>query len=246
MRPRLAVGPIIVALLALALAGCDRATDTTGDGVSDSSTSPTETPADVTDLTGVPDGTILTPAAYALSAYDSATAPRFVIDVPAGYEGYRGLFVLSVEKISNGDDAFGIAYWSPTGVYPDACTGHGLAPALGGTARAVARDLAAQTSVHTTRPRPTSIDGRTGWYVEMTVPRHAELSGCDAEDLDYFQARPQGARHTNTSGMVDRMWVLDAGGEVVVIDSAFAPQASAEHIEESRRMVEHGHFIPAR
>jgi hypothetical protein len=162
--------------------------------------------------------------------------------VPAGYEPFGRSAVLSRLKASNGDDRYGVGYWAPSGVYADACSGQGPSPDPGPTAKDVASALSTQQGPHTTQPKPVTVDGHQGWYVELSVPTDSDLSNCDAEDLDYFTAGG-GARHTNTPGAVDRLYVVDVSSEVVVIDSGYTPQASAAQIEESLRMVEGGRFV---
>ncbi|CAN5493959.1 hypothetical protein BH10ACT10_BH10ACT10_15970 [soil metagenome] len=89
------------------------------------------------------------------------------------------------------------------------------------------------------------MDGHQGWYLELSLPKNANLSSCDASDLDYFTAGTDGARHTNTAGAVDRLYVLDANDDVIIIDTGYTPQASPAQIEETRRMVEDGRFVDA-
>lgn len=88
------------------------------------------------------------------------------------------------------------------------------------------------------------MDGHQGWYLELSVPATSDLSRCDVQDLDYFTAGG-GSRHTNIPGDVDRLYVVDVSGEVVIIDAGYTPQASAVQIEESQRMVESGRFVKA-
>ena len=71
------------------------------------------------------------------------------------------------------------------------------------------------------------MDGHQGWYLELSVPATSDLSRCDAQDLDYFTAGG-GSRHTNTAGGVDRLYVVDVSGEVVIIDAGYTPQAPAD------------------
>ena len=198
------------------------------------------------DVGDAPEHTELTPGVYALTAYDSATAPLFVLNVPEGFERFGRLAVLSRLKAPNGDDRYGVGYWAPNGVYANACTGHGPAPDAGPTAKVVAAALSAQSGPRTTRPVPVTVDGQHGWYLDLTVPPRADLTPCDAGDLDYFTAGTDGARHTNTHGAVDRLYVIDVGGEVVVIDTGYTPQASAAQIKELRAMVKNGRFVQAR
>lgn len=235
--------PTLALLCLVTVTACDSGDDSPGTGMPTSSTSSTTSVAEYTNLSDAPEHTELTPDAYALTAYGSATAPLFVLDVPAGYERFGLLAVLSRQKAPNGDDAYGVAYWAPSGVYSDACTGHGSAPSPGSTAKEVALALFSQRGPRTTRPRPVTLDGHRGWYLELSLPKNTDLSRCDAADLDYFTAGTDGARHTNTVDAVDRLYVLDASDNAVIIDTGYTPQASAAQIEESRRMVEDGRFV---
>lgn len=237
--------PALALLCLVTGTACDDGHASPGTGEPTSSTSSTTSVGGYTALGDAPEHTELRPDAYALIAYGSTTAPLFVLDVPAGYERFGLLGVLSRQKAPNGDDAFGVGYWAPSGVYPDACTGHGFAQSPGSTAKAVALALSSQQGPRPTRPRPVILDGHQGWYLELSLPKTTDLSRCDAADLDYFTARTDGARHTNTVGAVDRLYVLDANDDVVIIDTGYTPQASAAQIEESRRMVEDGRFVDA-
>lgn len=227
------------------------ATACAGGDDSTSAGEPTSSPSSVAAthyiyLGDAPEHAELTPGAYALAAYDSPTTPLFVLDVPNGYERFELLAVLSRLKAPNGDDRYAVGYWAPRGVYANACTGQGPAPDPGPTAKAVAAALSAQRGPHTTRPKPVTVDGHPGWYLELSVPPHADLSGCDAGDLDYFTAGTEGTRHTNTPGAVDRLYVVDVSGDVVIIDTGYTPQASAAQIDELHRMVQNGRFMEAR
>lgn len=237
--------PTLALLCLVTVTACENGDDPPGAGEPTSSTSATTSVAGYTDLGDAPEHTELTPDAYALTAHGSTTAPLFVLDVPAGYERFGLLAVLSRQKAPNGDDAYGVGYWAPSGVYSDACTGHGTAQSPGSTAKEVALALFSQHGPRTTRPRPVTLGGHQGWYLELSLPKSTDLSRCDAADLDYFTAGTDGARHTSTVGAVDRLYVLDDGDDVVIIDTGYTPQASAVQIEESRRMVEDGRFVDA-
>lgn len=237
--------PTLVLLCLVTVTACNSGDDSPGAGGPTPSTSSTTSVAEYTDLSDAPEHTELTPDAYALTAYGSVTAPLFVLDVPAGYERFGLLAVLSRQKAPNGDDAYGVAYWAPSGVYSDACTGRGSAPSPGSTAKDVATALFNQHGPRTTRPRPATIDGHQGWYLELSLPKNTNLSRCDASDLDYFTAGTDGARHTKTAGAVDRLFVLDANDDVIIIDTGYTPKASPAQIEETRRMVEDGRFVDA-
>lgn len=234
--------PTLVLLTLVTVTGCASNDDSTS--ANEPTASPSAAAGDYTYLGDAPENVELSPGAYALTAYDSPTAPLFVLDVPSGYERFELLAVLSRLKAPNGDDKYAVGYWAPSGVYADACSGQGGAPDPGATAKDVASALSAQQGPRTTRPKPVTVDGHQGWYLELSVPTNADLSSCDAEDLDYFTAGG-GARHTSTPGAVDRLYVVDVSGDVVIIDTGFTPQASTAQIDETLRMVENGRFVKA-
>ena len=164
--------PTLVLLCLVTVTACNSGDDSPGAGGPTPSTSSTTSVAEYTDLSDAPEHTELTPDAYALTAYGSVTAPLFVLDVPAGYERFGLLAVLSRQKAPNGDDAYGVAYWAPSGVYSDACTGRGSAPSPGSTAKDVATALFNQHGPRTTRPRPATIDGTKAGISNSPCPKH--------------------------------------------------------------------------
>ena len=54
-----------------------------------------------------------------------------------------------------------------------------------------------------------------------------------------------GGRWLGETGQVDRYWLLDVEGEVLVLNTAVEPGVSARQVEELARIVESAEFDPS-
>ena len=82
----------------------------------------------------------------------------------------------------------------------------------------------------TTPPAPASLDGHDGIYLELTVPAGLDVGTCRAEELILWTGpEAPGA----DPGQVNRYWVLDVGGQPVVLavyTRADATRATVERL----------------
>jgi len=78
-----------------------------------------------------------------------------------------------------------------------------------------------------TRPVPTSIAGHPAWYVELLVPSVFDFTKCDGGQLVLWQAPNGDVRYALGPGELDRLWVVDVDGRLIVIDAGSSLLASS-------------------
>ena len=77
-----------------------------------------------------------------------------------------------------------------------------------------------------TKPQPTTLAGYPAWSLEVLVPSNLGLADCDGGQLVLWDTAT-GQVRTSVPGELQRLWVVDANGEPIVIDagSALGPSA---------------------
>lgn len=170
----------------------------------------------------------LEPGRYSMAAWGpggDTRLPRAVLEVPAGYFSNGGWAVDAggpgeLEQLGE------VMVWPVTHVFTDPCN---TRPArVGPTVRDLARALTAQTGTTTTRPRPVTLDGHRGLYLELTTG--ATHAGCTS--LDLWRNAPDNDYGQDTGGIVHHLWILDVKGtRLVVAVSNYPDQTPAQHQE---------------
>ena len=176
---------------------------------------------------------------------DPDALPRAVVEVPPGYGTPGGTVV---DRGGDGDPANhgDVMFWTVQDVVGDPCEGETTADAdLGPTVGDLANAIVAQPGQQTSRPKPVTIDGYSGLYLEVTIPRKpSRLASCHAseyalwrnDDGDYFR--------TVIPGTVNRFWILDLNGLRVVMCAITTPSENAAAITEVVGIAESTHFLP--
>jgi hypothetical protein len=159
----------------------------------------------------------------------------FSLRVPTSWEGFGST---SINKsIVGPQDAEAIMIWTvfPDGGNLEPCT-RVLSPNVGPTVTALASAMAAAPGVELiTGPLDVTIDGRPAQSVEMTV---SEDLGCDPGYFYSWTDIYGGALWPETRvGDTIRLWIVDLGGKLLVVEAETRPQADAELEQEIEEIV---------
>ena len=245
MNPARTLIGVGVATILVALAGCD------DDAAAPQQNSPTPTVAGTTDAVRPSDRPSdlvgyrgpLAPGRYSMAAWgpDGDTRlPRAVLEVPKGYFSNGGWAVDAGHESLEPDQWGEVAVWPVTHVVDDPCEGV-RTTRVGPTVRDLARALAAQTGTTTTRPRPVTLDGHRGLYLELTAP--ASVSGCTNNELALWRSSPDLVHAQNRGGIVHHNWILDVDGTRLVVTVANHPDQSPAQHQELIDIAETIHFV---
>lgn len=242
----------MIAVVALALAGCSDAKsgDASGREPSELASTPATTPTEDSDNTAtqtqsgativgaVPDGA-LQPGSYALQPIGPLDEPYAVVDIAgSGYHSWA-VFIEADEPVVP-EDPLMLGLWAITGVYLDPCTpSHLVQPEV---VRGVAEAFAQQQLTSSTRPRKIELAGYRGLYMEVTTPKHLDYGACDDAELNLWAGDPDGTYWTRMPGMVNKLWILDVDGRPMMISVAVPPAATGRQVDAMDDMVEAASF----
>ncbi|HVK28303.1 MAG TPA: hypothetical protein VM575_08175 [Nocardioides sp.] len=208
---------VALAVATALLAGCSDS-DADDDKAADApSSDPTTTAA------ADPDGVQALPpndagadfATLAAGRYRIALGDALAFDVDVPSESYAhddGLFVATgpvVLKTEIAGDDFGVA--------ADPCTRHGIVPA-GPGADDLVRALRALAPFHVTEPRPVTLGGARGTYLEATLPASYDTGSCQGGEVQ-LPGTPDSAVN-GLAPYIGRWWVLDVEGQRVMVQQA--------------------------
>lgn len=183
-------------------------------------TETTPTDADVTKIIGVVIG--------------SDTYPNYAVQAPPGWSTPDGHFVTS--QTSSG--VLGLSVWAVGMVPRNPCHWQGSMVDPGPTVHDLAAALAAQAMRNATTPTDVTLRSQDGLYIEWSVPTDmvvtgdADFKGCDVEpsnghrDFVSWLGEEEGERYQQVAGQVDRLWILDVGGQRVLVDATYSPDTS--------------------
>jgi hypothetical protein len=242
-RRRTTLAIFSAALVAL-LAGCGderTAVDSASSPTSDATSSAAEN-----DVPRVPpsvdtlgDGA-LEPGSYALPPLGPGHHPVAVVDVPAGYTHW-GPFLNAAEP-QEPEDPLAISLWVVTGVFKDACVATEQLPA-GDSVRSLADAFLRQKVTSVTRPRPVTLAGYDGLYLEIRAPAKLDYSRCNDAELNFWESTPAGERWTRMPAMRDRLWILDVDGQTMVLAMFVPPSATHRQVEQIADIVQGARFV---
>lgn len=203
---------------------------------------PTETAPDPDGWTPLPvhgDDGILPPGRYGMTANGYPDRPYAVVEVLGAFSNFDG-WTLFKEGFDEDAGTFtGLGYWTISGVYSDPC-GVELVE-VGNSVEEVAGALQEQERSLVTAPVPVSIDGYQGLYLELQMPTDEDLAECGQYDV--WSSDPSGARHLEVPGQLDRNWILEVGGDVVVLQVTASPDVPAAAREQLTGMIESVDFV---
>jgi hypothetical protein len=233
-RPRPAeVAAAILIWLGLLLSGCS---DSSEGGGAPAGTNPSAaTSSDPGDagsdapphLAG--DDTRLAPGVYQFSfaTNPGVQTPDALVKVPSGFDDGGDWFV-----VSHDSDAF-LGLWTVGKVQRDAC----LRPrndyvTPGSSVEDLADALVAQKSTRASAPKPVTVAGYRGLYVELASPR--DISRCDQTPRLWGDP---GERGIYSDDQIDLVWILDVDGQRLVVNAAHGPTATTSEIDNLTSMV---------
>jgi hypothetical protein len=247
-----ALAPLIAMMSLLALAGC---ADGAGGSSSSGSALPGAASSSTTPSSGTGDGPTvidvnserarLNAGTYALAPIGPSPGPLAVVDVPEGFLN-SGPFLFPQGEVARGDHADisrAIGYWTVTGVYRDPCLKGSDAAAPGPMAEDLAAALTAQRLSRTTHPKPITIGGHDGLYMEVTAPTDLDYGTCRFKTYDYWVSEPIGGFYTDQPGQVTRLWMIDVDNECVVIAVALGPGVPPADIRQVTDIAESARFV---
>jgi hypothetical protein len=248
-RPKPAVAGWAASLTTLAaiLAGCS-------DGsTADATTSPTSSPAtsgpSSAQATHAPDRPPrvdklvdgpLEPGSYALPPLGPVHKLVAVVHIPDGYTHW-GPF-LNASEPEEPDDPLAISLWVVTGVFKDACEATTQIPA-GASVRTLADAFGRQEVTSVTRPRPVTLAGYDGLYLEITAPTKLDYFRCNDAELNFWESTPAGERWTRMPGMRDRLWILDVDGQPMVLAMFVPPSATDQQVDRLTGILKAARFV---
>jgi hypothetical protein len=154
---------------------------------------------------------------------------RVTFTVPAGWEGNIGGPYAVFLQQAQGPGAVSFSIFES--VYADPCHYKGLLdPLPGPSVDDLATALSKVPGLGNPKPTDVTVAGYKGKQLTMTAP--ASFAGCTLSPDGAFRIweLPLGATNDLTPGEVDKVWILDVGGQRLVID---APQVPAETASET-------------
>jgi hypothetical protein len=98
--------------------------------------------------------------------------------------------------------------------------------------------LAAQPSRDASAPVDIAVDGYAGKSITLHVPDDAVFGDCDRAEFRTLVEGADGARYHQDPGQIDKLWILDVDGELVVIDTGYYEGTPQVVIDELEAIVE--------
>jgi hypothetical protein len=204
---------------------------------------PTPTPeASVAEPTSTPEG-LLPEGPHVLSDEEAPVGEASVpitVTIPApDWYGEPGDGILVKNGNSAAPDGAGMIVFSgELYVYADPCqwaTTRPDAPAT--TVDELVAALAAQASRDASEPVDITVDGHVGKSITLHVPDDAVFSECDQGAFGSWGVPGPDVtpfRYHQDPGQIDKLWIVDVDGELVVIDIGFyegTPQSVVDELE---------------
>ena len=125
-----------------------------------------------------------------------------------------------------GDDSSSLSFSLVTNTFSEPCEYVLRSPQVDQTIESVARGFSEISGTTATAPVPATIAGMEAMYVEVEAP---ESLPCDP--FWWWESAP-GDGNYPSSGQTLRIWVVDAGGQVVAVMTRTHPETSAETREQ--------------
>ena len=94
-----------------------------------------------------------------------------------------------------------------------------------------------------TKPRPVTLAGYDGLYLEIKAPTKLDYSHCNDAELNFWESTPAGERWTRMPGMRDRLWILDVDGQPMVLAMFVPPSATDRQVEQIADIVQDARFV---
>jgi hypothetical protein len=235
--------PLALALLLAMVGACAQEPEPTEETASSptasSDSSPTSTVQDIMEIGGF---SPLDPGTYAIDPdLDPDTPLRVEYEVPAGWSQWIG-----AAKFSDAGHV-GVSITSVSNLVSHGCRDHSWAdPPVGPSVDALAEALADLAPFRVTSPpRDVSVDGFSGTYLELTVPKlpfegegdDGRFTRCIGGQLKSWVAaidtEPDDAFYGYTGpGLVEEFWIVDVEGTRLMIAAERSPGSPSGDVEE--------------
>ena len=214
------------------------APDAGGPGLGDG---PTPTPTLEPTPTATPAG-LLPEGSHVLTDDGIDGVPMTVsISAPDWYGEPAGGILIKHDR-SAAPDGAGMIVFSGVGdlfVYADPCQWSSTRPDTpAATVDELVAALSAQASRGASAPVDITVDGYAGKSITLHVPDDAVFSDCDRGEFRTLVEGVDGARYHQDPGQIDKLWIVDVDGELVVIDTAHYEGTPQSVVDELDAMVE--------
>jgi hypothetical protein len=162
-----------------------------------------------------------------------------LIDVPDGFITPGGWVV---ENGQSGTQYGDLMFWGDVDRVDTNPCGAGRLVKPGPTVRDLAEALTGQVPRRTTIPKPVTVGGYRGLYVETTPPR--DLSRCDGGQFTMWKVNDADrvSYSADQPGTVFHLWILDVDGQRVVVAVKVVP-GHTTHAAEFVHMAETTEFV---
>jgi hypothetical protein len=186
------------------------------------------------------DGSVtLDPGRYGLTADAGLAVPLAAVEVPEGFRGFRGFAVSAAAEPFRG-----LSYHMVGGVFRDACARTDPLD-VGTSVDDLVAALRRQDQTTTSRPRPVTLDGHAGVYVELTASPRIRVEHCRDGQFEVWNGGSDAHWWLFEPGQVDRLWILDVDGQRVVLDARSVPGVPSGAVETTVYMAESARFVVA-
>ena len=92
--------------------------------------------------------------------------------------------------------------------------------------------------------QPVTIQGYPAWYVEVLIPSYLDLGECDGGQLVLWDTPNDDIRYSLGRGELNRLWVVDVAGTLIVLDAASFPTTSSADLAELQGVIDSVVFEP--
>ena len=170
-----------------------------------------------------------------------AHLPRIALTLPKGWFNYDGWGMTTGEQVPR----MLVSFWDVFLVYETPCLWKSKSlidpgAGVGGLASVLAKRPLRNASV----PKDVVLAGVRGKYLQWSVPRQIDFAGCDEGAFESWTAVGWASdRYQQGPGQVDRIWILNVGGERLVVDVGYMPQATRAQREQLARIVRSIRFL---
>ena len=256
-RSTQALTATLATIAALLTACSDDSGDRASTGEDSPSSSPTqqsptqESPSEPTQSEPVPsptgwtplsldsDDAILPAGRYGMTANGYPDMPYAVVEVPQGFSNLDGWTLFKEGLDEEAGEFIGMGYWTISKVFLDPCGVDSVE--VDNSVEEVAGALQDQKRSHVTAPVPVTIDGYQGLYLELQMPEDIDLDECGYYDV--WDSDPGGGRSMQLPGQLDRNWILDVEGDVMVLQITASPGVPKPARAQLTGMVESVDFV---
>ncbi len=184
--------------------------------------------------------------AFAAMGDEAEALPLTVVDVPSGFVADSSFLLLASpenDAVAADDTSFtAFTVWDVSGVYPDGChdlDSPRLVPAR--SVEQIADVIHRQPGMKVSAPRPASVDGHRGLYLEFTTA-DLDYARCNGGSYAFFEAGP-GTAHVEIPGILERWWVVDLDGTPVILGTAAGPKATPAQTAAIKALAEDAEFV---